>query len=121
MVEPKRMVQVSSTETNSPWAPIPVDIEGGGGGAGPDGIGWTNVEETEGYIFGKDILEATSGDEYFSLTSYGLEGHPNSNLESFWMYGDSVNIGGREYVYPDDGGSFATQEWVIAQIAAALA
>ena len=34
MVEPKQMVQVDSTETNSPWAPIPVDIEGGGAGGG---------------------------------------------------------------------------------------
>ena len=42
MVEPKRMVQVSSTETNSHWAPIPVDIEGAGGGAGRDGIDGIN-------------------------------------------------------------------------------
>ena len=37
MVEPKRMVQVSSTETNSPWAPIPVDIEGAQGEPGAPG------------------------------------------------------------------------------------
>lgn len=105
MVEPRRMVQVDSTETNSPWAPVPVDIEGGGGGGapGPDGVHW----------------ESEDGQNSYSLSKEGAEGYTS---DASWAINPGwIDMADCRLWVPDSTGVIATREWVQAQIAAALA
>lgn len=114
MVEPKPMVQADEAPSESNWAPQPVYIAnvGGGSAPGPEGIEWSNEEGTEFYSLDRSQVSGYTedGGGAFTLGTWGTLEYRHS-METPWV----------TYTFPEESGTLATQEWVQAQIAAALA